>query len=119
MVDSAALKFAELPKICFEISDQTVSGAMLTAPIDTPRVTVTRTATALKDHTHKGMCRAVAVLMAYLYGPYSYFEVTARTPSTIAITKSTVRGPHREATSSSSSTTLPVVTAVSFAKPGR
>ena len=74
MVDSAALKFAEPPKTCFEISDQTVSGAMFTAPIDTPRVTVTRTATALKDHTHKGMCRAVAVLMAYL----SWLTVTSK-----------------------------------------
>jgi hypothetical protein len=46
-----------------EISDQIVNGASDTAPIETPSVKVSRTATALMVHAKGEIRRAVAVLM--------------------------------------------------------
>ena len=67
MVDSAGVRFVEPPKTLLAISDQIANGPILTAPIDTPRVSVTRTATALKSHTQRGRALAVAVLITYSF----------------------------------------------------
>ena len=63
MVDSEPVEFAALPNRWLEISDQTFIGASETAPIDTPSVKVSRTATALTVHTKGEIRRAVAVLI--------------------------------------------------------
>jgi hypothetical protein len=63
IVASELDELEEVPKRLLEISDQTVNGARETAPIETPSVNVTRTATALIAHTNGVIRRAVAVLI--------------------------------------------------------
>jgi hypothetical protein len=63
MVDSEPVEFETVPNRLLEISDQMVNGAIETAPIDTPRVKVSRTATAPITQANGVIFRAVAVLM--------------------------------------------------------
>jgi hypothetical protein len=63
IVDSELVELEAVPNMLLEISDQIVSGASETAPIETPRVKVNRTATALRNHAKGVIRRAVAVLM--------------------------------------------------------
>jgi hypothetical protein len=63
IVDSEAELLDTDPKILLEISDQIVNGASDTAPIETPSVKVSRTATALMVHAKGEIRRAVAVLI--------------------------------------------------------
>jgi hypothetical protein len=63
MVDSEPVEFETVPNRLLEISDQIVNGASETAPIDTPRVKVSRTATAPITQASGVIFRAVAVLM--------------------------------------------------------
>jgi hypothetical protein len=63
MVDSEPVEFETVPKILLDISDQIVSGAIETAPMETPRVKVNRTATALRTHAKGVIRRAAAVLI--------------------------------------------------------
>jgi hypothetical protein len=62
MVASELDELETVPNRLLEISDQTVSTGSETAPIDTPKVKVSRTATALKAHANGDIRRAVAVL---------------------------------------------------------
>jgi len=64
MVDSELVEFETVPNRLLEISDQMVNGARETAPIDTPRVNVSRTATAPITQANRVIFRAVAVLMS-------------------------------------------------------
>jgi hypothetical protein len=63
IVDSEAELFDADPNMLLEISDQIVNGASDTAPIETPSVKVSRTATALMVHAKGEIRRAVAVLI--------------------------------------------------------
>jgi hypothetical protein len=63
IVASELVELDEVPKRLLEISDQMVSGASETAPIETPRVNVARTATALIAHASGEIFRADAVLI--------------------------------------------------------
>ena len=63
IVDSEAGLFDADPNMLLEISDQIVNGASDTAPIETPSVKVSRTATALMVHAKGEIRRAVAVLI--------------------------------------------------------
>jgi hypothetical protein len=68
IVDSELVELETVPNMLLEMSDQIVSGASETAPIETPRVKVNRTATALMTHAKGVIRRAVAVLMLiYLF----------------------------------------------------
>ena len=63
IVDSEAELFDADPKMLLEISDQIVNGDSDTAPIETPSVKASRTATALMVHAKGEIGRAVAVLI--------------------------------------------------------
>jgi hypothetical protein len=65
MVDSELVELEAVPNILLDNSDQIVSGASETAPIDTPRVKVNKTATALRIHAKGVIRRAAAVLMIF------------------------------------------------------
>jgi hypothetical protein len=65
IVDSEPVELETVPNMLLEISDQIVSGASETAPIETPSVKVNRTATALMTHANGVIRRAVAVLMFF------------------------------------------------------
>lgn len=62
MVDSEPVELEVVPNKLLVISDQIVSGASETAPIEIPSVNVNRTATALMIHAKGEIRRAVAVL---------------------------------------------------------
>ena len=63
IVDSEAELFDPDPNMLLEISDQIVNGDSDTAPIETPSVKVSRTATALMVHAKGEIRRTVAVLI--------------------------------------------------------
>lgn len=80
-------------------------------PIMTPANTAHNNATAAAG-IHHADCRTGVAVSAMGF----YFPLTA---AASCFTRSTTRGPHRDATSSSSSTTLFAVTAVIAFQPGR
>jgi hypothetical protein len=67
IIDSEPVELEVVPNMLLEISDQIASGASETAPIDTPRVKASRTATALMTHAKGVIRRAAAVLMIFYF----------------------------------------------------
>jgi hypothetical protein len=67
MVDSEPVELEEVPNKLLDISDQIVNGANETAPMETPSVKVSRTATALMTHAKGVIRRAAAVLMIFYF----------------------------------------------------
>jgi hypothetical protein len=67
MVDSEPVELEEVPNKLLDISDQIANGANETAPMETPSVNVSRTATALMTHAKGVIRRAAAVLMIFYF----------------------------------------------------